>query len=193
LQQYPFEFVLEVSYELRPECLLATYSISNPGAETLPACFGLHPAFRWPLEPSSDKRAYSLRFEKEEPPGIRRLKDGLLRSQVFASPIRNSELPLSESLFRDDALIVLSLNSSEVEYGGPAGPRVRLAWSGFTDLGLWSKSPGDFLCIEPWHGHSDPVAFTGEFTRKPGLMLIEPGGKREFTLRIEPNDKSMLS
>jgi hypothetical protein len=38
-----------------------------------------------------------------------------------------------------------------------------------------------------------PWGFTGEFTRKPGLMLIEPGGKREFTLRIEPNDKSMLS
>jgi galactose mutarotase-like enzyme len=186
LKQYPFKFVLEAAYELRPDRLLATYSISNPGAETLPASFGLHPAFRWPLDPAGDKTAYVLRFEKEEAPGIRRLKDGLLKPQVFASPIRDKVLPLSESLFKDDAVIFLGVNSSEVEYGGPAGPSVRLSWSRFTDLALWSRAPGDFLCIEPWHGYADPEGFKREFTRKPGLMLIEPGDSRDFTVVIEP-------
>jgi galactose mutarotase-like enzyme len=172
--------------ELRPDSLLATYSISNPGAETLPASFGLHPAFRWPLDPTADKKDYVIRFEKQEPPGIRRLKDGLLKPQVFASPIRNKVLSLSESLFEDDAVIVLGVNSSEVEYGGPSGSSIRLSWSGFTDFGVWYRAPGDFVCMEPWHGYADPDGFKGEFIRKPGLMLIEPGHRREFTLTIEP-------
>jgi galactose mutarotase-like enzyme len=183
--QYPFEFSFAATYALKPETLVATFVVENPGAEVLPASFGVHPAFRWPLDPSIEKAAYHLRFEREEGPVIRRLKNGLLQPEPFASPVRNGVLALSESLFEQDAIILLGLNSTEIRYAAAEGPSVRMSWTGFPDLGIWSKYPGDFLCIEPWHGHADPAGFTGEFIRKPGLMLIEPGGKREFSLRID--------
>ena len=184
--QYPFEFVLEVTYALSSEAFVGTCVIENPGTEVLPASFGVHPAFRWPLDASADKTAYHLHPQREEGRTIRRLKDGLLKPELFPSPVRNRALSLSESLFEDDAIILLGVNSTELKYRAAEGPSIGLAWSGFPDLGIWSKSPGNFLCIEPWHGHADPVGFTDEFIRKPGLMLIEPGGRREFTLRIEP-------
>jgi galactose mutarotase-like enzyme len=184
--QYPFEFVLEVTYALSSDAFVGAYVIDNPGTEVLPVSFGVHPAFRWPLKASSDKTAYSLRFEGEEGPTIRRLNSGLLKPELFPSPVRDRVLSLSESLFENDAVILLGVNSTELQYTAPEVPEVRLSWTGFPDLGVWSKSPGDFVCIEPWHGHADPVGFTDEFTHKPGLMLIEAGGTREFTLRIEP-------
>jgi hypothetical protein len=68
------------------------------GREILPASFGLHPAFRWPLQPAAEKAGYVLRFAQDEAPAIRRLNEGLLQTKLFASPIRNAVLPLPESL-----------------------------------------------------------------------------------------------
>jgi len=51
-----------------------------------------------------------------------------------------------------------STNTSKVEYAGSERPGIRL---------------------------SDPVGFVGEFTRKPGLILLGPGDTREFTRRIQ--------
>jgi galactose mutarotase-like enzyme len=106
-EQYPSEFVLEAAYELQPNALGARFVVRNPGPELLPASFGVHPAFRWPLGPDGDKSSYTIRFDKDEAPGIRRLKNGLLQKKVHASPIRRTILPLSESLFQDDAIIIL--------------------------------------------------------------------------------------
>ena len=184
--QYPFEFVLKSKYELRPDGLTGRFTIANPGTEVLPASFGVHPAVRWPLDHSARKIAYRLQFQRDEGLDIRRLKDGLLKPQLFPSPIRNGVLNLFQSLFEDDAVILLRVNSREIRYTKANGPSLCLSWTGFPDLGIWSKAPGDFLCVEPWHGHADPVGFTGEFASKPGLMLIEPGGSREFSVRIEP-------
>lgn len=181
LQQFPFHFILSVVHELQSDSLLSTYCISNPAATMLPASFGLHPAFRWPLQHGVQKTSYILRFERDEPLAIGRLHEGLLQRRLFASPIRHKELRLSESLFQDDAVILLNINSTQVEYQGPSGPSVRLTWAGFNDLGIWSKNPGDFVCVEPWHGYADPEGSTGEFARKPGLILLEPGEAREFT------------
>ena len=41
-----------------------------------------------------------------------------------------------------------------------------------------------FVCIEPWCGTASPADFDGEFTDKPGLMHIAPGGKRVLKYRI---------
>ena len=45
LKQYPFEFKLNVRYDLEGNCLNITYTIENLSAEDMPFSFGLHPAF----------------------------------------------------------------------------------------------------------------------------------------------------
>ena len=51
------------------------------------------------------KEDYALTFAKEEPYPVRRLDGGLLRAAAEQSPVKGAELPLSESLFTDDAII----------------------------------------------------------------------------------------
>ena len=181
---YPFAFRFEVGYVLADDALEVTYTIANPGRETLPASVGAHPGFLWPLADEVEKNAHLLEFETFEPEPIRRLRGGLLQPEPLPTPIEGGTLRLDPSLFAADALILDRPESRSVRYGAPGAPTIELSWEGFTQLGIWSRAGGDFLCLEPWRGTASPEDFDGEFTEKPGLMLIAPGDKRVLLHRI---------
>jgi galactose mutarotase-like enzyme len=182
--QYPFPFRFEVAYEAEADTLSATYIIINTGAETLPASMGAHPAFRWPLADGIAKTAHTLEFSAPEPAPIHRLKDGLIAPEPVASPIQGRTLHLDDSLFAEDALILDRLASRSVRFSAPGAPGLEVAWEGFSELGIWMKPGADFLCIEPWAGYASPLGFDGEFSDKPGLLLIPPGQRRSATHRM---------
>lgn len=182
---YPFAFRLAVTYTLDRQQLGVTFAITNTGDEPLPASVGAHPAFNWPLLPELPKEAYRLTFADAEPAPIRRLKDGLLLPVAWPTPIEGKTLPLSERLFDDDAVILDRPASTSVRYAADHGPAIEMSWQGTEELGIWSKPGGaPFLCIEPWHGIASPADFDGEFSEKPGVMLIDPGAKRSLGYRI---------
>jgi galactose mutarotase-like enzyme len=189
--RYPFAFRLTVSYRVDATSLDTTIEIANPGEAMLPASFGAHPAFNWPLSPDLAKESYRLIFPQAEPAPIRRLTGGLMRAQTEPSPIAGMVLPLSERLFADDAVILDHPVSSSVRYVGECGPSLEIAWEGFRELGIWSKPSGaPFLCIEPWRGYASPVDFGGEFADKPGLMQIAPGAVETLRYRVTVRDQS---
>ncbi|KWV51787.1 aldose epimerase [Bradyrhizobium macuxiense] len=183
--RYPFAFRLEVTYTVDRADLTVGFDVINTGEVTLPASLGGHPAFNWPLLPGLPKDAYALTFEQDEPAPIRRLKGGLMRPQTEPSPVAGRTLALSEQLFDDDAMILDQVASTSVRFAAGQGPAIELSWSGFRELGVWSKPGGaPFLCIEPWHGFASPVEFDGEFADKPGLMHIAPGARQSLSYRI---------
>lgn len=184
---YPFPFRLRVAYTLGAASLRMDIALRNPGEGPLPASLGLHPAFRWPLDPGLPKAAHRLVFEADEPGPLRRLTaGGLLDPAPHPSPIQGRTLPLQEGLFDDDALIFLEPRSRSLRFEAQGGPALTLRWEGFPHLGLWAKrGPGPaFLCIEPWEGHADPADWTGEFSEKPGSFLLPPGATRRWSLTI---------
>lgn len=185
---YPFAFRLTAGYALDESGLDLTLTIANTGKETLPASLGGHPAFNWPLQPDEVKESYALTFANTESSPVRRLDGGLLRAATEPSPVEGTVLPLSESLFADDAIIFDRIDSKSVRYAARqgTGPRLKMSWRGFRELGVWSKPSGaPFLCIEPWRGYASPAGFDGEFSDKPGLMHIAPGAEEQLSYRIE--------
>jgi galactose mutarotase-like enzyme len=187
--RYPFAFRLAITYQIRFGSVETSIEIANPGEEILPASFGAHPAFNWPLTPGGSKQDSVLIFTEDETAPIRRLSGGLMRPDPEPSPIQGTRLMLSEHLFDDDAIILDALRSNALSYIGPGGPAFSLAWDGFRELGIWSKPGGaPFLCVEPWRGYASPLRFDGEFTDKPGLMHIAPGAAEVLTLRIEVHE-----
>lgn len=182
---YPFAFRLAVRYRLDRRQLDVTFDITNTGDEPLPASVGAHPAFNWPLLPDLAKTDYRLTFANDERAPIRRLKDGLLLATPQPTPVEGNRLALSERLFDEDAVILDRPASTSVRYAADRGPAIEVSWQGFRELGIWSKPGGaPFLCIEPWHGIASPVDFDGEFTNKPGVMLIAPAAKRVLTYQV---------
>ena len=173
---YPFQFELDVRYELSGATLRVTTTISNFGAADMPASFGYHPGFRWPLPYGQPRSSHFIEFENDEPAPVRRIDAaGLLTPVRHPTPIANGRLNLADALFQEDVLIFDQLKSRSVSYGGSAGPRLRIDFSDAAYLGVWTKPGASFICIEPWHGITDPEGFSGDFMEKPGVQVLKAG------------------
>ena len=174
---------LDVSYALDGSRLTMRATVANDGAEPMPASFGFHPAFRWPLVPGVPREGYDVRFEKPEPDPIRRLANGLL-GDPEPTPVVGDRLALADTLFERDALIFDRLRSRRLTYGPAAGRRLQLDFPAMPHLGIWSKSGAEFICLEPWQGFADPTDFDGELAEKPGIVAIQPRSNQIFELSV---------
>jgi len=176
LQAYPFRFELDVRYALEGATLAITALVRNPGEGKMPASFGYHPAFRWPLPYGQARADHFIEFAAEESSPVRRLDPaGLLLPERYPTPVEHRHLALSDALFEDDVLIFDDLRSRSVSYGAQHGPRLRVSFPDSPYLGLWSKPQAGFICIEPWHGVADPQGFAGSFSAKQGVFMVLPG------------------
>jgi len=185
LQVYPFHFELDVRFALQGPTLSITTYIRNVGDEEMPASFGYHPAFRWPLPYGRERSSHFIEFACDEPDPIRRLNaDGLLTMERHPTPISDRRLALADALFRDDVVIFDAIHSSSVTYGAGTGPRLRISYPDTPYLGVWTKPGANFICIEPWHGVSDLAGFSGDFTAKPGVFMVAPGACMPITVAI---------
>lgn len=184
---YPFPFRLDLAFQVLGAELRVDYHLHNPGDQDLPASFGAHPAFRWPLLPRVARSSHQLEFEKAEPGPLPALDpQGLLGPPSRPSPLGGRLLPLGDHLFANDALVFRPVQSRWVRYSAPGVPGLEVGWDGFPQLGLWSRPGAGFLCIEPWRGYASPANFAGEFAGKPGVFLVRPGGtvSAHYSVRV---------
>ncbi len=185
LREYPFRFRLDLRYALDGPRLSITASVRNLGDEPMPASFGFHPGFRWPLPFGRPRSAHSIEFASDEPAGVRRLdKNGLLTPQRHATPVIERRLALDDALFQDDVIIFDEVRSRSVSYGADGGPRIRIGFQDAPYLGVWTKPGTNFVCIEPWHGIADPTGFSGDFREKPGIFIVPAGAGIAITMTI---------
>jgi galactose mutarotase-like enzyme len=189
LRVYPFRFELTVDFALHESTLSITTRVRNRGDVGMPASFGYHPAFRWPLPYGHERSDHFIEFTTDEPGPMRRLDAaGLLTPVRHVTPIRGRRLALADALFQDDVMIFDEVASRSVTYGAASGPRIRVGYPGSTFLGIWAKPGAAFVCIEPWRGVADPVGFDGDFSTKPGVFLVAPGVEVpiEMTISLLP-------
>ena len=181
---FPFPFRLQIRFELSGASLAVITTVSNTGTEQFSASLGEHPAFAWPLVPGIPREFHTLEFPFDEPAPIRRISDGLLSPDSRPTPVVGSTLALVDSLFVDDAVIFDRLGSRSLLYSAPGAPSITVDFPDFPLLGVWSKAPGEFVCIEPWFGMTAPLGFTGEYDSKPGQFVLAPGTERTFAHSI---------
>lgn len=180
---YPFAFDLRLEVALTEAGLRQTARLHNPGDGDLPAQFGFHPAFRWPLLPGTAREAHRLRFGAPEPGLLRRLRGDLIAVEPRATPVAGRELPLRDALFEADALIWEAPASRSVDYGVPGHPNLRLAWD-LPSFACWTKPGAPFLCLEPWQGLADFEGAEGRLEARPGALRLPPGGTATWTLDL---------
>lgn len=183
---FPFAFRLETTISAEGSRLTVAHSVSNPGGVDLPFSIGAHPGFRWPLVDGVPKDGHLIEFEARETGAKRSVVDGGLLGPDGPLPFDGVTLPLDESLFASDALVMPDVASRSVRYValGPDGAELRaltFSWRGYRDLGIWSSPKGaPFVCIEPWRGMASSADWDGEFTTKPGVVLLPPGHSQHF-------------
>jgi galactose mutarotase-like enzyme len=183
---YPFDFRLDIHVAIVDATLTTEAVLTNPGDGPLPASFGFHPAFRWPLPWGGDRADHRLVFAEAEPAPIRRIdtKTGLVFPDPRPTPIEGDTLAPRDDLFVEDALIFDRLNSRKLRFGVPGNRGLEVDFTDMPLLGVWTKPGAPFLCIEPWQGLADPVGYDGDYRAKPYVVEIAPGAERHFTMAI---------
>lgn len=185
---YPFRFVLQMIYEVAGDTLTVTSRVSNPAEVELVCGVGAHPAFLWPLADGVTKQAHRLTFLQTEPGQGLGVEAGLLTAPT-PLPFTGTELPLDESLFVNDAIVIpdaanRSVRFAALDASGRERRALTVSWEGYKDLGIWSKPTGaPFLCIEPWYSMASPAGWQGEIADKPGILRLAPGETRDFVWR----------
>lgn len=180
-KQYPYNFELNLTYTLKDTVLHLEYTVKNTGNTNLPFSIGAHPAFALPGAFNN----YSLEFEKEELLEITPLKNDLLTDHSLVIVTSNKELPLLYSLFENDALIFKALQSKSITIKHQDKNYLKVSFSDFPHLGIWTKQDAPFLCIEPWQGYSDSLEASGNLFDKEGIIILKPQTVYSASFNIE--------
>lgn len=182
---YPFAFALEIGFVIEGATLHVTATLENPGEASLPASFGFHPAFAWPLPYGRARADHRITFGSDEPGALRELTpDGLIMPTLRPSPLDGRVLHLADDLFDQDALIWDPVASDHVRYGAADGPSLVVRFPETPKLGIWTKPGAHYICIEPWHGIADPVGFDGDFRDKPGVFEVAPHTSKRIEMSV---------
>ena len=170
LKAYPFHFSFDVEFQLLENGLDVNYLIKNEGIDPMLFSVGSHPAFALNLEKYA-LSDYSIEFSDTETLDLYGLEDLLLVKREDGYLRNKSTIPLSETIFENDALIFQNIKSRTIGLE-PMGIEVDIRNN--PHLGIWAKPGAPFVCIEPWYSFDDTADSEGCFENKPGIMNLLP-------------------
>jgi galactose mutarotase-like enzyme len=181
-EKYPFDFELQLIYTLENKSLKIEYKVFNNGESKMPFSIGAHPAFDLP----GSFENYSLAFEKEEPLKYYLLEDGLISNATNELVLDKNEIHLNYKLFENDALVFKNIASKSITILDNSNPFLKVSYSDFPDLGIWTPPNAPFICIEPWFGYSDTVNQFGDLFKKESIQILEANTtfQSEFSIEI---------
>lgn len=180
---YPFRYEFYISYTIGADGVKTNYTVENKGEVVLPFSVGAHPGFLCPLLADETLDDYYFEFENETILQRTLLQDGLLTSNTEFLTLQQHSLPLSETLFKDDALVLSGFTSKWVALKSK-NYSLKVSWDDCTYLGLWKQPSAPFVCIEPWWGVADSLTHQQDIMTKKGINLLQPGEKGSFWFRI---------
>lgn len=185
LAVFPFRFRLAIDVTVTDAGFACAISVENPGEAVLPFALGYHPGFRWPFDGGS-RDGYRLVFaEEERPEAVRIAQGGLFTGERLPIPLEGRVLDLSRAFDGRDSLVLRGVKSGRVAFVAPSGRQIVMTATGFGNRVFWTRPGAEFLCMEPWSGEGDPEDFSGTIDEKPGMILLPPGARRDFTFRCE--------
>jgi len=181
LENYPFQFELQISYTLINSVLEISFKVINNNKVSMPFSIGAHPAFTLP----NDFENYELQFEKSEELVVSKLENDLISNATSTLLLENNRLPLNYSYFENDALIFKTIESKSVTITENEIPFLKVHYNDFPSLGIWTKTQAPFICIEPWFGYADTTENNGNLEEKEGIQILEVNQTFETNYLIE--------
>lgn len=156
LAQYPFQFSLSVTTALKGQSVQLDYTITNRDQKPMPFSFGLHPAFAL-----SDPSSGIIEFPKAEHHPL--------------IPKDHTQITMDDAFIDEHkTFLITDPQSPYVDLIQP-DYTVRVTCDGYRWLAFWKKPQAKFLCIEPWHGHTDFTETTTDFYAREGTIVLQPG------------------
>lgn len=188
LARYPFEFELYTTYRLDENKLTTIYKVINTGNVNMPFGIGGHPAFKIDLE-ELVKGNYYLEFdEPEDKIHFLYLVDGLVGINYANNIMVDKKIiNLNKNSFNNDAIIMKGITSKKISLKNKQTNKtlLKMDFSGFPYLAVWSKPNAPFLSIEPWQNTADTVKTSGIFAEKTDIITLKPNESFECKYTVE--------
>lgn len=188
LALYPFQFVLEITFQLHGNCLDVKHVVKNTGEQDMYYSLGGHPAFVCPIHAEAKYDEYAIEFPEVEQDHTWLIQpNGLIGSEGNQILNNTNLIPLHEHIFDADALIFKHLKSRKASLVHQIyGPVVQVDFEDFDYLGIWAKPGAPFVCIEPWLGIADSVNASGNLEDKEGIRKLSPQNSeiKSYQIRI---------
>lgn len=178
-EMYPFDFTLEVCFELTSMQLKVTHRVMNEGRKEMFFSLGAHPGFNcdmgdW-IEFPEDETAWAYKLDDETK----------LRTETkIEQGVSGHRLTVTEEIFAHDALIFEGLRSDSVSLFCGGKKRVTVDFGSAPCLGVWAKPGAKYVCIEPWHGVDDSASATGVLSGKKQIVKLAAGDCFRFPMTI---------
>jgi galactose mutarotase-like enzyme len=187
--QYPWDFILTVKFQLSFNLLHVFYSVKNTDKKEMLFSIGAHPGFNCPLLPNEKMEDYYLEFDTPQTLRYNYLVDGLVSNQKKLLMENTNKLNLSKDLFKTNAIVLEGLKSRSVSIKSNLHDMsITMDFTGFPYLGIWSLPKGaPFICIEPWFGLSDSESANGNIIYKKGIVRLSPKAEFECSHSIKVN------
>ncbi|HHW46276.1 MAG TPA: aldose 1-epimerase family protein [Clostridiales bacterium] len=187
-ESFPFDFELEVSYELIQNTLVAGFTVVNKDTRDMPFTIGYHPGFNIPIEADEQLGDYYIKFPQKETCDSPLIdpETSLIDDKNRIKVLENQDyLQLKPELFYNDALILETLKSRSLTvFSIVSGRGIKVDFDGFDYLGLWQPKNAPFLCIEPWTGTATLKSEGDILENKRGMRLLKSGQSQEYIVKI---------
>ncbi len=180
IENYPFDFQLLLTYTLTNNSLDVQYEVINTSEDEMFFSIGAHPAFALP----NSFENYALAFEENEL-HYNLLENDLLSNKQSILHLNNNQLNLNYDLFKNDALVFKQLKTKSITILENATPFLKVHFSAFPNLGIWTKVNAPFICIEPWFGYSDSNESSGNLSEKEAILKLASKATFQSNFTIE--------
>ena len=179
--QYPFDFILDISFRLDGHKLHCGYTVRNAGKEPMPYAVGAHPGFS--VEPIED---YTVEFSGAP---VQRVFDenGLDVGKTAPYPFAaGNRIPLTHRLFDNDSLFFENVGKS-VRLLHKNGGSITVTCPEANFWGIWHSPQSDapFVCIEPWYGAPGREGITEALETREYMLRLAPGEEKTFAYTVE--------
>ncbi len=189
--QYPFDFVLTVTYSLDGDKITFNATVENTGSDTLPYSFGWHPGFNLPTDAGQDIEDYAIKLDdKKEVTWVHFHDDFDTPNDYIPYPLKNSEYKLcEEEIYKNDTMIFLDAGNRAILKADGHPFELTVTWTeNIPVLCLWKSETHEtkFICIEPWTHDTIRGELSNHWEHREAHRLAA-GEKEafEYTLRFK--------
>ena len=187
-RQFPFPFIIRISYNLRESILTMVTEITNVGDRNMPTAIGLHHYFSVPLSAQSQPANVYITvpadqtWEHEDglPNGVK-----LDVTEVNDLRVGGAFTNLREHALYTDFTMVDGVSRCTIEDRDAGISTILESDAAWPDLQLYYPANRPALCLEPYSTPTDGVNIQSTGI-DAGLVVLRPGQMWSGTVRVIP-------
>lgn len=185
---YPFEFELQVKYQLVDASVKIELTVINDAEEVLPFAIGGHPGFNVPFIEGENFEDYFVEFSEAKPTTrVEFSPSYLITGRDVPYELKDGKIiQLKHDLFDDDAIFLTGTSKSVSLKSKKNNRMVTVSFKQATHVGLWHnvKMPAPFVCIEPWSSVPAIDNVKDDFSVKREMVRLNRGEKYNYEYDI---------